>query len=244
MNMIPWRQIEIALIGSERAYEPKWGDVVYQHEATSSQAVLFELRGYLVLAFKGSAEFADWILDARALPPMPYEGQWVHRGFRRAHKGIWPMVYNHLVQLQAGKRRPLIVTGHSLGGALAELSCLFLHQYPGEVNRITFGKPNVFLKPPKARFDYLHDQVSVVSGSDIVTRTPYFLFGPDAGQTMLYLDNAGKSHWIPNMTPAMARFLHEDWHFADAGADHRLPTGYRRRLEPLFSPTKFNPTNP
>lgn len=221
--MIPLPLIRTALDASEAAYSSAWG-LRIEDPTNSATATIDRVGDYTVLAYKGSAELTDWLINATAMP-RPYAGAWVHWGFACAHRSIWPEVRNELVRLG---NRPLIVTGHSLGGALAELTMLMLGDYPAPVHLVTFGKPNVFAKPRKARFPWLAQQISVVNGSDMVARIPRAFFGPDLGQSMLYLAQ-DRNHWFEAMTPEAQAIIAVDRKHTLI-TDHLLP-GYRARIE-------------
>ena len=135
-----------------------------------------------IIAFRGTQQGRDWLTDALVVP-VPYAGRLCHGGFTLAHKAVWKEVKKHIDP----KKRTLIC-GHSLGGALAELSASMLNGKHDNINLITFGKPNVFFKGFKKPMT-LDNQISCVQGSDVVARIPRFCYGPSKSQTMLYFSN-------------------------------------------------------
>lgn len=180
-----------------------------------------------MLVWKGSAEWADWIINAAAVP-VRYAGGWCHGGFATAHDSLWKTVRGWI---RPG--RPLLVTGHSLGGAMADLTTARLYQrheppdllWLGGVHQITYGKPNVWLKGRAPLREDLRTHLSVVSGSDLVTRLPRYLYGPAPDQHMLYLPNEpgmGDKYWIN--PSAGARRL--DFQLAHAASDHDMAASY------------------
>jgi hypothetical protein len=108
----------------------------------STECFAAEREGVLVVAFRGSEarERIDWTtnMDARlvALP----EGGAVHAGFLRAlERGdSWDRLARHVRERQ--RSRTLVLTGHSLGGALATLAAARLG---GGARLYTFGAPKV-----------------------------------------------------------------------------------------------------
>ena len=90
---------------------------------------------FSVLCFRGSDNVRSWITNLDALPAPWRGGGEVHRGFAAALDVVWPAVAAALRQAAA----PLVMTGHSLGAALATLAAS-LHPDAGLV---TFGSPRV-----------------------------------------------------------------------------------------------------
>ncbi len=144
----------------------------------STQGFVAEGDSFVVVAFRGTEIFVpgkdslealrgavvDTLADANARlvrAPAPAQGQ-VHRGFLKA----LDEVFSRLGGLSA-MGKPVWLTGHSLGGALAILAAARL---PGVQGVYTFGAPNVgdgnFGSNPRVRpFRFVH-------GSDWVTRFP------------------------------------------------------------------------
>lgn len=179
---------------------------LYHHRSTT--VALYREPDYDVLVWCGTNDWRDFLLDVTALP-WRYNGHWIHAGFRYAHGGIWDKIKK---DLRPGV--PLLLTGHSLGGALAEITATFLRDW-GTVHLVTFGKPNVFLKRSAPPMPWLTTQVSVVAGSDIVTRSPRFLYGPSKTQHKLYLANNGEVIWNPTK-----RYQNADYNMRRVFDDH------------------------
>lgn len=229
--MIPFEVIDTALQASQLAYDPPWGGVTFESDS-GAFARISETQQELIVAFRGSDDAQDWAKNVRAYP-WRYGKAWVHRGFMCGHRSIWPRVLTEIKRRDSVPAKHLILTGHSYGGALAELSALFLANYPGPVSLVAFGKPNVFFNPGIPRLQYLRDQVSVVSGSDPVARIPALMFGPDPGQAMLYLATTDSmDYWIPDMTPDMRQIIRYDRDLGGAISHHSLYE-YRARFERL-----------
>lgn len=98
----------------------------------------------VIIAFRGTLPYAsgtqdaaaqqltlqDWLNDANFAPETDPELGQVHKGFRDAFYNLWPGILKQIKAWQAaGKLVPgakVYVTGHSKGGALAQLAALKL----------------------------------------------------------------------------------------------------------------------
>lgn len=130
----------------------------------------------VLLAFRGteSKNIRDWTTDAQAVRVPSSVGGSVHRGFDRALDAVWSDITQTL-QKHAKKR--LLITGHSLGGALAVLAASRLPGVPLSV--YTYGQPRVgseeFAKSCEGLFG--SDYFRFVNDKDIVPRVPPFTSG-------------------------------------------------------------------
>mmetsp|Transcript_17260 Transcript_17260/g.60642 ORF Transcript_17260/g.60642 Transcript_17260/m.60642 type:complete len:296 (-) Transcript_17260:4542-5429(-) len=107
--------------------------------------------GTIWVAFRGTvaSSLKDWIDDLdfvkTSYPTCASSGCEVHRGFYRSFRAVAGPLLEHVHWLRAKHpSAPLRVTGHSLGGALAQLAALAMAEAgmsPAEV--LTFGSPRV-----------------------------------------------------------------------------------------------------
>ena len=78
----------------------------------------------LIVAFRGTVFFHDWLDDFDFIPapykPIPGRGT-VHMGFQLVYYAIRANL-RRLVQVQAANCKEMLITGHSLGGALCSLA--------------------------------------------------------------------------------------------------------------------------
>lgn len=142
------------------------------------QAYIIERDDDCVLVFRGTDEKKDWLQDSKA--------RFVNTSYGKMHKGFkqsWDLVIGEIRDNLPNK--PLYITGHSYGGALAFISGLYLPH----VEVITFGCPKVLHKAYNSYVKINHTRVR--NNNDIVTMMP-----PDALDyvhvgKLVYLDYNG-----------------------------------------------------
>jgi len=216
---------------SIKAYEDKNTNALkIENKFTSTTAFVVKRKTIDIICFRGSKGVHDWIFNASAIP-VPYAGRLCHGGFAAAHASVWGKVKKHIDM----KKRTL-VCGHSLGGALAELSAAKLWKEHPNLNLVAFGKPNTFFKGFK-RSMTLDNQISCVQGSDMVARIPRFCYGPSKSQTMLYFSNDGNDYINPHKD-----LKEDDRRIKDYISDHFMG-GYKERLGKFLEDQDKMPNN-
>ena len=211
--------LNMAASWSQKAYNKKNSGTIKIESKFSSTTVYIKKNNSIdVIAFRGTQQGRDWLTDA-FIVPIPYAGRLCHGGFTLAHRSVWKKILPHINM----KKRTLIC-GHSLGGALAELSAAKLWKKHPNLNLVTFGKPNTFFKGFK-RAMKLDNQLSCVHGSDLVATVPRLCYGASKSQTMLYFANCGVDFINPdNLTRKEDRGS-----LGDRLTDHFME-GYTKRL--------------
>jgi triacylglycerol lipase len=146
---------------------------------TDTHALVVEWDDCIYIVFRGTKDLRNWITDAEFGKDHTPDGQ-VHEGFLAAIDSVigriievlQPTGFNRLAHKQ------VILTGHSLGGALAVLCAWLLKGFP--IHSVhTFGQPRVGDKAFCAAYDQaLRDRTfRVVNCNDIVARVPGWLLG-------------------------------------------------------------------
>jgi len=154
---------------------------------------------WIILAWRGtqvdelSASVLDWLTDARFVPARDDDGHLVHSGFLGAINEVWNDVQAHIEVLQSERQRPLWITGHSLGAALATIAsnrCRHLPELRLE-GACTYGSPRVgaaafgrVIATPVYRFQ---------NNTDLVTHLPIGLVYAHVGQRE-FIDAGGHLH--------------------------------------------------
>ncbi|REE66963.1 triacylglycerol lipase [Paenibacillus taihuensis] len=99
----------------------------------------------VVLAFRGTSSTTDWVTDMiaqqTAFKPLSKKSVMTHRGFTEVYMSARDQIFRLLDQVPSDK--PLFVTGHSLGGALATLASLDIavNRKPDTIITYTYGAP-------------------------------------------------------------------------------------------------------
>ena len=188
--------------------------------ASSRQWILLVFRGTQVDAFWPS--IIDWSVDARFVPKRDGHGDAVHAGFLDAAHEVWPDVAAYIATLQRAAARPLWITGHSLGAALATVAanlCSDAFGALGLKGTYTYGSPRVgddgfCRRIPGVVWRFRND-------SDLVTHVPLGLVFRHAG--VLALIDAG-GHFHPDPSPTEeALFDAASTRFSAADAQHLSP---------------------
>lgn len=158
---------------SDAAYEFKavdGCDLIWEHHEGATSVGIYSSRthkGWHLLTFRGSEEFADWLINFSVWPRLDAA---LHRGYAAA----WGSVHAEaLEQLQELSITHLTCTGHSMGGSLATLAAFDL---PFTSHLITFGSPKLASESMAARIE---EKVPVVMrfvhGGDLCPLYPFAL---------------------------------------------------------------------
>lgn len=140
-----------------------------QHGAT--QCFIASTDKIAVVAFRGTKGALDWFSNLNVLERRTSYGS-VHDGFYRA----FHLVRSRLEMLlePLAETRKLVLTGHSLGGALATIAAAeWAHKYP-IASVYTFGQPRVGFASFRAYMTEHFDGkfFRFVNADDIVPRVP------------------------------------------------------------------------
>ena len=165
-------------------------------DKNSAQAALIEHEDYLCMAFRGTDEFSDWLDNINAFSTKELFGEF-HRGFWNSVEDVWRPINKKFRYLQKKNKRPLFITGHSLGGAMATIAAAkLIHEDKPFTSVYTFGQPRALSRETaqtfnvecKSRFFRFHNN------NDIVTRVPARLMGYSHVGSYLYITEEKEIH--------------------------------------------------
>ena len=155
----------------------------------------------IVVVFRGTEDDLDWQTNLRIEFVELQGGTKVHTGFFQAYFPIQKALFEAVEKLIKDKERPVYLTGHSLGGALAAMATAELanHEQPKVRDAIaacyTFGAPRIgdgsfdmYVKPPLYR---------VLNGYDPVPFVPFLFLG---------YRNVGDTRYFGKQGTAPARY--------------------------------------
>lgn len=149
---------------------------LFHDRDTDTQGFLAHRPGeFRVLAFRGTENLRDAKTDISALFKSTPYGK-AHQGFLEAYQSVADKVEKALDASAAeGNDAQLLVTGHSLGGALATVATRMLEKAYTISGCYTFGSPRVgderwadSFKTPVYRVINRADPVPLVPGSDVL----------------------------------------------------------------------------
>lgn len=167
---------------------------VFGFNRNRAQAILVEHNDYLCMAFRGTDELSNWLDNINAFRVKELFGEF-HRGFWNSVKDVWDEINGKYQELNNSQRRPLFLTGHSLGGAMATIAASrLIHMDDPFISVYTFGQPRtmtrstaqIFNIESKGRFFRFNNN------NDLVTRAPSRLMGYSHVGTYLHISRKGQ----------------------------------------------------
>jgi len=157
----------------KRALNADWRTV-----GLDTQYAITEHPDYVILSFQGSASRLDWFHNFKFIAK-PYKNQpvkwYAHSGFVKVWRAAKDQVVKDVTSII--KRRKLIITGYSHGGALAILAHECFVWAGLDPQTYAFGAPRVLWMPPSVILDRFSKCLIVRRRGDIVTHLPPEILG-------------------------------------------------------------------
>jgi Lipase (class 3) len=180
-------------IGTPLTSDPYYKDVGFVDAPatfvgrTINAALVGTTNTEIVVAFRGTEPInttdwddfiesvEDWVQDGEAdLVSKPYAPGLVHRGFSDSLETLWSGVSAAVSQKLAAKTLPVVVTGHSKGGALATLAAIRMRgeSVATPLGVYTYGSPRVGDTPFSTSFNAVISQWRFENDNDLVPHLP------------------------------------------------------------------------
>lgn len=141
-------------------------------EADGTQCFVAFTPEAVIVSFRGTAELGDWLANLNMLSTTRDYGT-VHRGFLGAFQVVQSQLENFMAPY---KGRPVVITGHSLGGALALIAAAEWHKKHYVTCVHTCGQPAVGKRNFQKFIEdaYGDSYFRFVNNDDVVPMVPPF----------------------------------------------------------------------
>ena len=162
----------------------------------TSHVLIIENSDKVILSFRGTKEPRDWITDAEFFRIKLNDNIEIHEGFYKS----WLSIKLQILDFVKTIDKPLYITGHSLGGALANICSWELSsQKIPFVGCITYGEPRSGNKTWIRQCDELFGErkIRLVNNVDIVPRIPGVLLGYRHTIRNIYISENGQLYYDP-----------------------------------------------
>jgi|TARA_Y100000004_G_scaffold124158_1_gene139625 triacylglycerol lipase len=141
--------------------------------ADNAEGYIIEFEDTVILSFRGTqpsqlkditADLKFWRIDPSS------NGEKIHSGFWKEAFSLFPLV---VAKTQELRHKPFLITGHSLGGAIAVVMTGFLLDIGYNIQHLyTYGQPRVGNKKFCSKIDRECNWQRFVNNNDIVPRVP------------------------------------------------------------------------
>ena len=152
----------------------------------------------IYVVFRGSQSLSNFVDDFTIQLREEYcEGCFVHKGFFEATQDVLPGIVTEIsrLRLKSPSLMDVVVTGHSLGAAIATIAALELTKKGFEVKLINYGSPRL-ANSKLAEFisNNIPIRMRVTNHRDLVPHLPLFALGYDHIQGEYYEDENAFVH--------------------------------------------------
>ncbi|MDB9321169.1 MULTISPECIES: lipase family protein [Cyanophyceae] len=178
-------------------------------DKNSAQAALIEHKDYLCFTFRGTNELVDWLDNLNTFSTKQLFGVF-HKGFWDSVDDVWDTLWAAYEERQRVQERPILITGHSLGGAMATVAAARLaHMKIPFTSVYTFGQPRSMIRSTAKQLDSMckGQFFRFENNNDIVTKIPSRLAGYSHVGTHLYISEEKKISLKPGLRYILMDYL-------------------------------------
>ncbi|WP_444890292.1 lipase family protein [Microbulbifer sp. DLAB2-AA] len=175
-----WPSVLSMALASKLSYEEKevvestalddWGYLYALFlDIKNTECFLAETDSHVLLSFRGTQGIGDWVGNINLFPIHNPNYGTVHNGFFDAFYDVEKLLIEHLP-----KDKPMWITGHSLGGALAAIASVEWRSKFEIYGICTFGQPRTGHQDfsETIRNSYPDSFFRFVNNRDLITRIP------------------------------------------------------------------------
>lgn len=144
--------------------------------ALTAQGTTQQFKKHHIIGVRGTVftSVADWLTNFNVALTLGPKNLAVHSGFQKAFASMRPEFNTYITQ---HKPRCLHIVGHSLGGAIAELTAIWASERGIKTKLYTFGAPRVVLENSVHQAAHNIKHYRVTHGADPVPSVPVWPFG-------------------------------------------------------------------
>jgi len=202
----------------------------------------------IYLVFRGTVTISEWIDDAQlsqVLYPFLDQGGQTEQGFTKVYQSIEPDILATIQGLsQQGGFTKLLVTGHSLGGALAGLAAPDLVHQTSFSNLVMYSFAGPRVGDPKFAEDTYGNNVKtswrVVNTNDLVPKLP-------EATTVVFINNQPKvffyEHFNQEQDLTFGNPISGPTDVTDIAFDHEMCNYYNALCAQTSDPTACRQAN-
>jgi len=234
VRLSQWAYLDIQKMKDNlSAHEYSTQKLKYFNKEGAQAYGMYTKTGEAVVVFRGTEPdtINDIIADLKAWPTVIETQGKVHDGFKDELDKIYPLI---LEWLGSKRDKTVIITGHSLGAAMASLFAARLHQMDIDVELYTFGSPRVGNKEWAEQFENIK-AYRFVNNNDLVCRVPTGLYYQHVGETCYFsykgnlMQNASAWQRFTDRIRSRVRVITKLEVF-DSLYDHNIPK-YQKRVK-------------
>lgn len=171
----------------------------------------------MIISFAGSKNLEDWVMDLQYSTRKPSftddESIKAHSGFLTMYEGIREKI-RLVIDDTCDENTVIVVTGHSLGAALATICFYDITENNIGANRLlyTFASPRIGNPEFAAKINATNSAYRIANMEDIVPSVPFPLMGGEryAHSGIMIPFSVNLSHVSKNHSDAYSSYFNED----------------------------------